>query len=512
MKKEIKRRKKVFGAFLAAVLFFAMQLAPSVVNAASYMVKEDKTNYSYYLDPDCSILYPGDVVKYEWYSGAGYVAFIYLDKNENSSVIKIEYGSTENWEYTISDYSGKDIDKEAFKGWKVNSIVGSSGSPQNIELRALEYEKSSINYKFTDDTLFSNDASNPSYYYEGKENIVLKDAVSSSVSYEFDGWYSDSDYAHKVTEITADMTGDLTLYAKFNLKKYSIVYFTDGGALVSSNPLSYVYGEGVQEFNPADKTGYTFDGWYSEPEFINKVTSIPADSTGDIKLYAKYSPRVWKIQYKLDGGTNNADNPSEYTYGVGVPEFKPATKTGYTFDGWYLDNEFNYPISSLATNKMNNIVIYAKFTANKYGITYELNGGTNDSSNPTEYTYGTGVSEFKPATKTGYTFDGWYSDADYKTKVTGISETSIEAVKLYAKFTKIEESKPGEIKPEEPKPENPSVEEPKTEEPETVTEDVKPEEPEGTVTTADAAPLMAVILVMLLSGTVVVTVSRKKRV
>lgn len=510
MKKEIKRRKKVFGAFLAAVLFFAMQLAPSVVNAASYMVKEDKTNYSYYLDPDCSILYPGDVVKYEWYSGAGIPYFWYYDKNGDQ--ISSEAGDTNIWEYTIADYSGIQIDKEAFKGWNVNSIAGSSGSPQSVELRALEYEKSSINYKFTDDTLFSNDASNPSYYYEGKENIVLKDAVSSSVSYEFDGWYSDSNYAHKVTEITADMTGDLTLYAKFNLKKYSIVYFTDGGALVSSNPLSYVYGEGVQEFNPADKTGYTFDGWYSEPEFINKVTSIPADSTGDIKLYAKYSPRVWKIQYKLDGGTNNADNPSEYTYGVGVPEFKPATKTGYTFDGWYLDNEFNYPISSLATNKMNNIVIYAKFTANKYGITYELNGGTNDSSNPTEYTYGTGVSEFKPATKTGYTFDGWYSDADYKTKVTGISETSIEAVKLYAKFTKIEESKPGEIKPEEPKPENPSIEEPKTEEPETVTEDVKPEEPEGTVTTADAAPLMAVILVMLLSGTVVVTVSRKKRV
>ena len=77
-----------------------------------------------------------------------------------------------------------------------------------------------------------------------------------------------------------------------------------------------------------------------------------------------------------------------------------------------------------------------KKTVNTYLITYETDGGTNAAENPATYTYGTAVT-LADATKEGYTFEGWYTDAEFTTKVTEISAAQEGNVTLYAKFTKI---------------------------------------------------------------------------
>ena len=71
-----------------------------------------------------------------------------------------------------------------------------------------------------------------------------------------------------------------------------------------------------------------------------------------------------------------------------------------------------------------------------YTIKYNLNGGTNNKSNPTSY-YGKKITLQNP-TRKGYSFAGWYSDSKYKTKVT--SFTSGNKV-LYAKWNKVTVSK-----------------------------------------------------------------------
>ena len=53
---------------------------------------------------------------------------------------------------------------------------------------------------------------NPASYTEGTA-VVLSDAIKAG--YVFDGWYTDSAFTNKVTEISAQQTGDITLYAKF---------------------------------------------------------------------------------------------------------------------------------------------------------------------------------------------------------------------------------------------------------------------------------------------------------
>ena len=72
---------------------------------------------------------------------------------------------------------------------------------------------------------------------------------------------------------------------------------------------------------------------------------------------------------------------------------------------------------------------------NQASITYYLNGGINASANPDKYYEGKKEIVLADATKEGYTFEGWYSDSTFTTKVTSISTTQTGNVTLYAKWT-----------------------------------------------------------------------------
>ena len=65
-----------------------------------------------------------------------------------------------------------------------------------------------------------------------------------------------------------------------------------------------------------------------------------------------------------------------------------------------------------------------------------MNGGTNNAQNPASYTIADSAITLGEPTKTGNTFDGWYSNAEFTgTKVTSIPEGSTGNVTLYAKWT-----------------------------------------------------------------------------
>lgn len=69
-----------------------------------------------------------------------------------------------------------------------------------------------------------------------------------------------------------------------------------------------------------------------------------------------------------------------------------------------------------------------------YGIYYELEGGTNNSNNPSAYLSVDGVSSFFPGSKEGYDFVGWYSDQDLVTEINSIVQGSEEDKVLWAKW------------------------------------------------------------------------------
>lgn len=95
----------------------------------------------------------------------------------------------------------------------------------------------------------------------------------------------------------------------------------------------------------------------------------------------------------------------------------------------------NYGTAVITAKTINGKTATCKVTV-PYTVKYNLNGGTNNKSNPTSY-YGKKITLQNP-TKKGYVFAGWYSDSNYKTKVT--SFTSGNKV-FYAKWNKVTVSK-----------------------------------------------------------------------
>ncbi len=139
---------------------------------------------------------------------------------------------------------------------------------------------------------------------------------------------------------------------------YTISYRLDGGT--ATNPDSYNIESETIFLTAAAKEGYTFDGWYSNAQFTGEaITEIATGTTGDINLWAKYSPINYTISYNLDGGT--AGNPTEYTIESAIT-LSDATKQGYDFTGWYTNAEFTgEAITEIATGTTGDIALWAKF-------------------------------------------------------------------------------------------------------------------------------------------------------
>ena len=215
---------------------------------------------------------------------------------------------------------------------------------------------------------------------------------------------------------------------------YTITYELNGGTNAEENPVSYnVETETITLKDPA-KPGYTFEGWYMAEDFTgNAVTEIVQGTTGNITLYAKWVKEGdYTITYvNVDGATN--ENPPSYNVETETITLKDPAKPGYTFEGWYMAEDFTGDaVTEITQGSTGDITLYAKWELESYTITYELDGGTNAPENPAGYNVETETITLKDPVKTGYTFAGWYS-AD-NSPVTEITQGSTGDMTLYAKW------------------------------------------------------------------------------
>ena len=243
-------------------------------------------------------------------------------------------------------------------------------------------------------------------------------------SYRFTGW---------LPEI-AEVTENATYTAQFEAipREYTVTLNKNGGDCEELT--SYTYGVGATLPEPK-KTGYTFDGWYENENYDGEaVTEIKTTDTGEKTYYAKWTVNTYTVTLNANGG--ECEDLTGYTYGVGATLPEPK-KTGYTFDGWY-ENE-NYDgeaVTEIKTTDMGEKTYYAKWIANTYTVTLNKNGG--ECEDLTSYTYGAGATLPEPK-KTGYTFGGWYENENYDGEaVVDIKPTDTGDKTYYAKWTKDE--------------------------------------------------------------------------
>ena len=131
--------------------------------------------------------------------------------------------------------------------------------------------------------------------------------------------------------------------------------------------------------------------------------SVPADVT---ELTVQWTAPTYAVTLNTNGGTINSGNVTGYTYGVGATLPTDVTRTGYTFKGWY-DNEnlTGSPVTAIGGAETGNKEYWAKWEINQYTITFDTNGGSEIA--PITQDYGTEITAPADPTRKGYTFKGW---------------------------------------------------------------------------------------------------------
>ena len=204
--------------------------------------------------------------------------------------------------------------------------------------------------------------------------------------------------------------------------------FTADGESISTQTID----RGGKFMKPAApfKENHTFAGWYNGDEKFD----FDADTTNApnvLELVAKWDINKYTVQFVSDYGSF-ADKPIEYGGTIKPGELTIPDVDGYTFGGWYADEDrtiefdFTQPITS-------NTTVYAKWTAKDYEVSFVTEHGKTPTSQNVKYN-GTATNPGE-LTEDGYTFIGWYTDHTcttefkFSTPITGDT-------KVYAKWEK----------------------------------------------------------------------------
>ena len=154
---------------------------------------------------------------------------------------------------------------------------------------------------------------------------------------------------------------------------------------------------------PDGNTGNFFMWRGSNGKFYAPGASVPADVT---KLTVQWTAPTYTVTLNAGDGTINSGNVTSYTYGVGATLPTDVTRTGYTFKGWY-DNEnlTGSPVTAISNTETGNKEYWAKWEINQYTITFDTVGGSTVASITQDY--GTPITAPADPTREGYTFIGW---------------------------------------------------------------------------------------------------------
>ena len=285
------------------------------------------------------------------------------------------------------------------------------------------------------------------------ETVSRPDTVITDDGYKVVGWcVAENCTAENEYSFADSLKGNLVLHARWEMESYSIEYELDGGTNAPENLSTYNVNSGDIVFAAPTKEGATFDGWFYDQEFTNPATQIGAGSTGDKKIYAKWTNAVYIVQY-LSGNTIYATATNDTKLYGDTIQLKGALTEfvhgGCTQDGWskvdYGQEGYGVDYALGADYTANeNLKVFPHWTCNTYKITYKMYGMPATNRNDSTYTGPAKITlenAFDPEKKY-YFMDSWYKDAAFKTAIRDIQNIDADLT-LYARWYNKITYKPG---------------------------------------------------------------------
>jgi len=209
---------------------------------------------------------------------------------------------------------------------------------------------------------------------------------------------------------------DIVCNINTKLDTFIISYNSNNGENCNPSTKEVTYLNRLGTLCSTSRTGYAFNGWY---DFENGGNRYDEDSimNDDLNLYAHWNANTYTVTLNQGAGGGGSTSVTA-TYDTSMPSITVPSRTGYSFGGYYTEADgggTQYYTSTGASAKnwdiAENKELYAKWTANTYTITLNRQGGTGGSTS-IEATYDSSMPSISVPTKSGNTFEGYYSEAN----------------------------------------------------------------------------------------------------
>lgn len=157
-------------------------------------------------------------------------------------------------------------------------------------------------------------------------------------------------------------------------------------------------------------------------------------------------PKSVQIKFDANGG-KTATAQKTVTVGKNYGTLPVPIRTGYQFDGWYTAKEGGSNVLSSTQVKMNtNQVLYARWSALKYKVSFNGNKGKASAGSKT-VAYGSDYGKLPTAKRGGYTHKGWFTASKGGQKILSGTQVSLQKNQtLYAQWSKVTVSKVSSFK------------------------------------------------------------------
>lgn len=297
------------------------------------------------------------------------------------------------------------------------------------------------------------------YYLKG-EKVAAPTTDPSRTGYTFDGWYAQG-ATDKFVFTEDTVTGDLVLTAKWEAETYTITYeYNDKDIknkphLQPQNPTSYTIEDDDITLNPitaAGEFGKQFVEWrcdLDKDDVAETITEIPKGTTGNLTISAHWNYPVNYTVFDKNGDKIDSLSKTEYVFEDALRseegyKLTALTQDGYTFDGWYQDDDDLGKTEKLIEGQTLKTAkkweLYGKLTPNEYTVTFDPNAeGASVAPTNKIVTFDAAYDTLPTPTREGYTFEGWYLSKTEFTDANKVEATTIVKTPgdhmLYANWT-----------------------------------------------------------------------------
>ncbi|PEJ56339.1 hypothetical protein CN692_18580, partial [Bacillus sp. AFS002410] len=270
---------------------------------------------------------------------------------------------------------------------------------------------------------------------------ATKPVDPTKVGYKFYGWYTDQNLTNAY-DFDNIVTKPITLYAKYALAGSVVTADTTDNAVGNDMVLEYSDKDWANAITGININGLAIDASKYNLDKENRTITLDKSLFSRAKDYtvtikAKEYADVTLVQKVLNGYNVHFVMPKDAPAVV-----KDATKdsivvrritapTAHGYDlAWFADEACTIPwdfTNSIYSTK----TIYGQWKPAKYTIIYDTQDAGLAVSVKAEYN--SLLDESKP-TRTGYTFVGWYNDAEGKTAWNFATDKVTDDMVLYAKW------------------------------------------------------------------------------